>query len=77
MEDRVLRRYQRAFKLKPVSTKKGAATSTPNRDDLVAAVTKHWASTEVGEKETLSYFIYNLRNLDKVYKLPPKPQPLS
>ena len=54
MENKVLRRYKRAFKVK---------TKKESREELVAAITKHWASQEVSEKDTLSYFIYNLRNM--------------
>ncbi|KAJ3299495.1 hypothetical protein HK104_008684 [Borealophlyctis nickersoniae] len=66
VEDRVLRRYKRAFKLRG---------KKESRDELVSAVTKHFTSQEVVEKDVITYFIYSLRNLDNVYKLPPKTPP--
>ncbi|KAJ3188184.1 hypothetical protein HDU85_005334 [Gaertneriomyces sp. JEL0708] len=42
------------------------------RDELLSSVTRHFQQQEVNEKETITYFIYKLRNFDKVYKLPAK-----
>ncbi|TPX59477.1 hypothetical protein SpCBS45565_g07730 [Spizellomyces sp. 'palustris'] len=65
MDDRVLRRYKRTFKLRAKSTKE-------SRDELVSSVTKHFLQQEINEKDTITFFIYTLRNQENVYKLPPK-----
>ncbi|KNC95922.1 uncharacterized protein SPPG_08678 [Spizellomyces punctatus DAOM BR117] len=65
MDDRVLRRYKRTFKLRAKSSKE-------SRDELVSSVTKHFLQQEINEKDTITFFIYTLRNQENVYKLPPK-----
>ncbi|KAI8916668.1 hypothetical protein PhCBS80983_g04277 [Powellomyces hirtus] len=69
MEDKILKRYKRTFKLRAKSSRE---RDRETRDDLVSSVTKHFNSYEVNEKDMVTSFIYALRNQDNIYKLPPK-----
>ncbi|KAJ3172964.1 hypothetical protein HDU88_004423 [Geranomyces variabilis] len=71
MEDRVLKRYSRTFKLR--RNKSSRERERETRDDLVGAVTRHFNSHEVNEKDTITFFIYTLKNQENVFKLPAKP----
>ncbi|CAG8480575.1 12026_t:CDS:2 [Funneliformis caledonium] len=58
----VLRRYKRIHKLKV----KDYAT----KEDLVTAVSKHYASQTVKEADVIAAFVYTVHNKDNVLKLP-------
>ncbi|KAJ3023312.1 Phosphatidylinositol (PI) 3-kinase [Thoreauomyces humboldtii] len=59
MDDKILKRYKRTFKLRAKSSRE---RERETRDDLVSTVTKHFSSHEVNEKDTITFFIYALRN---------------
>ncbi|KAG0261663.1 hypothetical protein DFQ27_002820 [Actinomortierella ambigua] len=61
MDTATLRRYCRVNKLKPKSSK--------NKDDLVAAATKHWLSVNPKEVDTVAHFLYAVRHKHNVLKL--------
>ncbi|KAF9976257.1 hypothetical protein BGZ73_008899 [Actinomortierella ambigua] len=61
MDTATLRRYCRVNKLKPKSTK--------NKDDLVAAATKHWQSVTPKEVDSVAHFLYAVRHKHNVLKL--------
>ncbi|KAI9099799.1 hypothetical protein DFS34DRAFT_678583 [Phlyctochytrium arcticum] len=73
LDDRTLRRYKRAYKLRVKGQGGiGGTGGKDSRDDLLSCVTKHFLQQEVNEKDTITYFIYSMRHRDNVYKLPPK-----
>ncbi|ORX97420.1 hypothetical protein K493DRAFT_350076 [Basidiobolus meristosporus CBS 931.73] len=59
----ILRKYRRVFKVN--------VKSRSNRAELVAAVSKHFASQTLNEHEAISLFLYSVHNRDKILKLPP------
>ncbi|KAG0234582.1 hypothetical protein BGW41_001095 [Actinomortierella wolfii] len=61
LDTATLRRYCRVNKLKPKSTK--------NKDDLVAAATKHWQSVAPKEVDSVAHFLYAVRHKHNVLKL--------
>ncbi|KAK9761330.1 hypothetical protein K7432_013840 [Basidiobolus ranarum] len=63
----ILRKYRRVFKVN--------VKSRSNRPELVAAVSKHFASQTLNEHETISLFLYSVHNKDKILKLPPNVAP--
>ncbi|KAL6617026.1 hypothetical protein LY90DRAFT_511309 [Neocallimastix californiae] len=56
----VLRKYKDTYKIK---TKLNSS-----REDLLNAVTKHWNSQELSEKDIITQFIYTVKNHDKFEK---------
>ncbi|KAJ3144684.1 von Willebrand factor A domain-containing protein 8, partial [Irineochytrium annulatum] len=62
VDDKSLRRYRKVLKLK--STK-----SPLSRDELVNAVTKHFNSQEINEKEAIAAFIYSIRHQEVLTEL--------
>ena len=55
IDDKFLRRYRRILKLR-------SNKSVMSREELVSAVTKHFNSQEINEKDVITCFIYALRN---------------
>jgi hypothetical protein len=54
------------------------AEGSPQHLKLVDVCLKHFLSTDINEKDILPWFIYNIRNRDKVLKLkPPLPKTLD
>jgi hypothetical protein len=51
--DSILRKYVRTHKLKHRGNK---------REDIIAAVSKHFNAIEVNEKDVVAYFVYTGRN---------------
>eukprot|EP00842_Homolaphlyctis_polyrhiza_P001574 jgi/Hompol1/2417/HPOL_001808-RA len=63
MPESALRRYQRSY---------GLASLSDSRKDVEFAVKRHFSETIVNETDSIAYFVYAIRNIDKVYKLCPK-----
>ncbi|KAF7723129.1 hypothetical protein EC973_002359 [Apophysomyces ossiformis] len=58
----VLRKYVRVHSIKP--------KSTTNKEELVAAVSRHFANQTVKEVDTITCFLYSARYRDSVLRLP-------
>lgn len=58
----VLRKYRDTYKIK--------TKTNYTRDELLNAVTKHWNSQELSEKDIITHFIYTVRNHGNILKLP-------
>ncbi|KAG4108754.1 hypothetical protein H8356DRAFT_1285487 [Neocallimastix lanati (nom. inval.)] len=58
----ILRKYKDTYKIK---TKLNSS-----REDLLNAVTKHWNSQDLSEKDIITQFIYTVKNHGNLLKLP-------
>ncbi|ORX82417.1 hypothetical protein BCR32DRAFT_244159 [Anaeromyces robustus] len=65
----VLRKYKDTYKIK---TKMNST-----REDLLNAITKHWNSQDLSEKDIITHFIYTVRNHGNLLKLPLNAVPKS
>ncbi|KAJ3414293.1 hypothetical protein HDV05_006742 [Chytridiales sp. JEL 0842] len=63
VDDKFLRKYRRVLKVK---SKKTPIT----REELVESVTRHFDSQEVNEKDSITSFIYSVRNQGVIWKKP-------
>ncbi|ORX49684.1 hypothetical protein BCR36DRAFT_370698 [Piromyces finnis] len=61
-DNSILRKYKDTYKIK--------TKTNYTRDDLLSAVTKHWNSQDISEKDIITQFIYTVRNHGNLLRLP-------